>query len=241
MCDLEQIKEFYKQAFKYFDPEAEPPQINAEFYAYVGVNHTIRVRNGEVFVRLAELCQDAPPNFHKAMAFILVGKLRQKKIPLEALKIYRAFVKSSELQSKAHENKRQKGRKFISTFEGEVYDLKEIFDRLNNLYFQNSIQKPTLTWSQKKTFRILGHHDAAHETIVVSKSLDDRRVPPFVVDFVVFHEMLHIFHPTVYRNNRRYNHTPQFRADERKFVHFEDAEVWIEQNANNLKRKAKRM
>ncbi|MFN2392949.1 MAG: SprT-like domain-containing protein, partial [Pyrinomonadaceae bacterium] len=122
----------------------------------------------------------------------------------------------------------------------DVYDLHEIFNRLNQTYFQNSISKPTLTWSQRQTFRILGHHDSTHETIVISKSLDDKKVPPFVVEFVVFHEMLHIFHPTVHRNNRRYNHTRQFRLDEKKFIRFEEAENWIEQNVKNLKRKVRR-
>lgn len=240
MNDLEQIKIFYEQAFKFFDPKDTAPRINVEFYSYVGINNTIRVRSGEAFVRLSEICRDAPLLFQKALAFILVGKLRGKKIPPDALKIYRAFVQNSEIQAKAIENKRLKGRKFISASEGEFYNLEEIFDRLNHLYFQNSIQKPTLTWSQKKTFRMLGHHDSTHETIVVSKSLDDGRVPPFVVEFVVFHEMLHVFHPTVHRNHRRYNHTPQFRADERKFAYFDEAENWIEQNAGNLKRKARR-
>lgn len=239
MPDLSQIKNFYEQAFEFYDVKGKIPKINAEFYSYVGINHTIRVRNGEVFVRLSEICRDAPLIFQKALAFILVGKLRRKKVPREALEIYRAFVQNPETQAKAIENKRQNGRKIVSTSKGEVYNLEEIFNRLNDSYFQNSIRKPTLTWSQRKTFRILGHHDSTHETIVVSKSLDDKRVPLFVVEYIVFHEMLHIFHPTIHRCNRRYNHTPQFRADEKKFAYFDEAEDWIERNAGNLKRKAK--
>ncbi|HXH70477.1 MAG TPA: hypothetical protein VNI60_09125, partial [Pyrinomonadaceae bacterium] len=66
------------------------------------------------------------------------------------------------------------------------------------------------------------------------------KVPKFVVEFVVFHEMLHIFHPTTLRNGRRYNHTAQFRHDERKFAYFEEAENWIKRNVKNLKRRAKK-
>ena len=85
---------------------------------------------------------------------------------------------------------------------------------MNDLYFDNQIKKPTLTWSARTTFRRLGHHDAAHDTIVISKSLDDKKVPRFVVEFVVFHEMLHILHPAKIQNGRRYHHTPVFRRDE---------------------------
>jgi hypothetical protein len=81
---------------------------------------------------------------------------------------------------------------------GEVYDLDEIFDNMNFWFFGGKLAKPVLTWSVKKTYRILAHHDATHDTIVVSKSLDSRRVPRYIVEYIVYHEMLHIHHPTVH-------------------------------------------
>ncbi len=240
MPELKYIQNFYEEAFEVLDSKRQTPEVEVRFYPYIGINHTIRVRDGKVFVRLAELSESAPIEIHKALAFILVGKLLRKKIPPQTAKIYREFVKTQEIQAKAAENKRAKGRKVITSSKGEVYDLEKIFHRLNLVYFQNSISKPTLTWSARKTYRILGHHDATHETIVISKSLDNKKVPKFIVEFVVFHEMLHIFHPTTLHNGRRYNHTAQFRADEKKFAYFEEAENWIERNARNLKRQAKR-
>ena len=237
-AEVSQIKKFYEQAFQILDGKRELPEIEITFYPYVGINHTIRVRNGKVFVRLAELCQTAPMEIQRALAFILTAKLLRKKVSSVAAKTYRSYIK---IQSKATENKRARGRKIITTASGENYDLEEIFARLNLIYFQNKIDKPILTWSARKTFHILGHYDSTHETIVISKSLDNKKVPQFVVEFVVFHEMLHIFHPTVERNGRRYNHTPQFRMDEKKFIDFEKAESWIEKNARNFKiRKTKR-
>ena len=233
-------EKFYEEAFRLLDPKRELPEIEVEFYPYVGINHTIRVRNGKIFVRLAEICQFAPLEVQRALAFILVAKLLRKKVSPNASEVYRSYIKSREVQAKARDNKREKGRKIISSAAGEVYDLEEIFARINAHYFRNTIAKPTLTWSARQTYRILGHHDAAHETIVISKSLDDVKVPLHVVEFVVFHEMLHIFHPTERRDGRNYNHTPQFRRSEKKFTHYEQAENWIEQNARRLKIKSKK-
>jgi len=238
--NLSLIKKFYEEAFQLISGKNEMPEIEVAFYPYVGINHTIRLRNGVVFVRLAEICRDAPLEAQRALAFILVAKLRRRKVPPLANEIYRAFVQSCEMQNLARENKRAKGRKIITSAQGEAYDLEEIFARLNQTYFQDSIQKPTLSWSAQKTYRILGHHDAAHETIIISKSLDDVKVPRYVLEYVVFHEMLHIFHPTTHRNGRRYNHTPQFRLDERKFARFDEAENWIERNARHFKTASKR-
>ena len=234
------IKTFYEEAFRFFDGKRELPEIAVEFYPYIGINQTIRLRQGKIFVRLAELCRDAPMNFQRALAFVLTAKLLRKKVPTAATEVYRTYIKSLDMQAKARENKRAKGRKIVSSAIGETYDLEEIFARVNSTYFQNAIPKPTLTWSARQTYRILGHHDATHETIVISKSLDDKQVPLHVIEFVVFHEMLHIFHPTMNRDGRRYNHTPQFRRDEKKFAHYEQSEQWIEDNARRLKAKSKR-
>jgi predicted metal-dependent hydrolase len=239
-ADLTMLRKFYEEAFQTLDPERAAPDIEVRFYPYIGINHTIRLRGGKIFVRLAEICHIAPLNVQRALAFILVAKLLRKKVPPLAAQIYHSFVKSREIQAKAIENKLAKGRKITTSPKGEIYDLDEIFARLNKTYFRNSIKKPILSWSARKTYRILGHHDSTHQAIIISKSLDNAKVPAYVAEFVVFHEMLHIFHPTTLRDGRRYNHTPQFRRDEKKFARFTEAENWIEQNAGKLKRSVKR-
>jgi hypothetical protein len=236
---LAQIKSFYIAAFRIFDPPRPAPEIDVRFYPYIGINHTIRVREGKVFVRIAELCREMPAPEQQALALILVAKLLRRPVPPPARELYASFIKTREVRESAVANKRARGKKMITSPRGEVYDLDEIFARLNAAYFKNTLPKPTLSWSARKTYRILGHHDSTHETVVVSKSLDDRKVPRYVVEFVVFHEMLHIFHPTEHRDGRRYNHTPEFRRNERRFRYFEEADGWIERNVKHLKRRAK--
>lgn len=235
--NLEQIKKFYEEAFQTFDNKHDLPEIEVSFYPYIGINHTIRVRNGKIFVRIAEICRAMPLNEQKALAYILIAKLLCKKVPPAAREIYSNFIKNEEIRAQATENKRTKGKKIITSAQGEVYDLDEIFDDINEIYFRDAIPKPVLSWSSGKTYRILGHHDSTHQTIIISKSLDDKKVPRFVVEYVVFHEMLHIFHPVEIRNGRRIVHSPQFKRNEKTFEYFEEAEKWIAQNARSLKQK----
>lgn len=238
--DLELIRDYYSEAFQIYDKNRIVPNIDVRFYPYVGINHTIRVRNGEVFVRISEICRDMPAESHRGLAYILVSKLYRRKAPAAARSAYTNFIKTHEIRERATENKRSRGRKVITSHAGEVYDLDEIFGRLNALHFRGELPKPVLTWSARRTYRILGHHDATHQTVVISKSLDSMDVPKYVVDYVVFHEMLHIHHPTVHHNGRRYNHTPAFRRDEQKFDHYQAAEDWIERNVKRLRRSVKR-
>ncbi|MEO7673315.1 MAG: SprT-like domain-containing protein [Pyrinomonadaceae bacterium] len=238
--DMSEIREQYREAFRAMDKNRQAPEIDVRFYPYIGINHTIRVRDGKMFVRIAEICREMPPVGQQALAYILVAKLLRKRVPKNARDVYSSFIKTAEMREQATENKRSRGRKVVTTDKGQFFDLSAIFDDMNRVHFRGSIPKPVLTWSARKTFRILGHHDATHDTIVVSKSLDARDVPQYVVEYIVFHEMLHIHHPTVHHNGRRYNHTPAFRRDEEKFAYFEQAETWIERNVRKLKRNARK-
>ena len=234
------IRGQYEEAFRALGRKRRLPEIDVCFYPYIGIHHTIRIRDGRVFVRISEICREMPRAAHQALAFILVAKLLRKKIPVEAHEIYSNFIKRQEVREQATQNRRIRGRKIVTSDKGAVYDLMEIFKDLNRDYFRNSVTKPVLTWSVRKTYRILGHHDSTHETIVISKSLDSPEVPKYVVEYVVFHEMLHIHHPTQHRDGRRYNHTPAFRRDEQKFAYYDDAERWIERNVRKLKRNARK-
>jgi hypothetical protein len=234
------IRKLYGEAFGIYDKERKTPEIDVTFYPYVGINHTIRVRNGKVYVRIAEICSNMPLDAHRGLARILVAKLYGRRPPKQANEVYAEYIKTREVREKAVENKRTKGRKVITSALGAVYDLDETFNLLNLRYFHGSLPKPILTWSTRKTYRILGHHDAAHDTIVISRSLDSGTVPRFVVEYIVFHEMLHVAHPTKHVNGRRYNHTTAFKRDEQKFKYYTEAEAWIERNVRKLEKDAKR-
>lgn len=237
---LKKLAGYYREAFRNYDRDRDPPKVEVSFYPYIGINHTIRIRNGRVYVRIADVCREMPSDGQKALAYILVSKLYRRRVPKMAREVYSSYASDAEIRERAAANKRVYGRKIVTTHKGEFFDLSKIFDRLNAEYFKRSLPKPTLTWSVRKTYRILGHHDATHDTIVVSRSLDTKDTPKFVVDYIVFHEMLHVKHPTVHQNGRRYNHTAAFRADEETFEHFEAAELWIERNVRKLKRNAKK-
>src|SRR5213075_2537728 len=91
------------------------------------------------------------------------------------------------------------------------------------------ISKPTITWSQRRTRSILGHHDHIYDSITISKTLDSTDVPEWFVEYILYHEMLHIKHPARLINGRRYYHTKAFRADEQRFPRYNEAQRWLDQ------------
>jgi hypothetical protein len=227
------LKRVFYDAFRQLDRDGtrlrpDVAAIEVGFYPYAGLHHTIRVRAGRVYVRLSDLFQTAPPEVIRALAFVLVARLLSRKAPRDHERIYRSYAFSPELLRASELARRQRGRKVISSAIGQVYDLERIFAKLNRRYFDGQIEKPVLTWSRRPAKSILGHHDAAHDTITISKTLDSREVPEWFVEYIVFHEMLHIKHPARIINGRRYYHTTAFRTEEKSFPRYRHAQEWLD-------------
>jgi predicted metal-dependent hydrolase len=72
-----------------------------------------------------------------------------------------------------------------------------------------------------------------HEAIVISRSLDRPDIPEFLIEYVLYHEMLHLKHQPRIVNGRRMYHTPAFRAEERRFERFEQAIALLDRIAEH--------
>ena len=225
------LKIHFAEAFRQITRQVDTPEIHIAFYPFAGLNHTIRFRRQSIYVRLSDIMRDAPPSVHRALAFILVGKLFNKRIGAEYQNLYRQYAYHPDVQRASDLAKQQRGRKHVSGSVGRQFNLDQLFARLNRRYFNGELPAVTLTWSARKSKRILGHHDYVHDTIVISRSLDNPDVPELLVEFVLYHEMLHIKHEPRVVNGRRIYHTPAFRAEEKRFVKFDEAMDWIEDMA----------
>jgi len=110
---------------------------------------------------------------------------------------------------------------------GRAHNLNEIFARVNAAYFGGLMPKPTLTWNRTLTARKFGHYQPGRDSVMISITLDDPEVPAFALDFVMYHELLHKKHRSMTVNRRRLSHSPAFRAEERQFAQYQEAERLI--------------
>jgi len=118
---------------------------------------------------------------------------------------------------------------------GSVHDLAESFERVNADYFDDKIAEPHLTWSNRSTKRKFGHYQWDTDTVMVSRTLDQDRVPEFVVDYVMYHELLHKKLGAQVVNSRRMVHTRSFHKEEAKFTKLDQAQKFL--NKISTKRK----
>jgi predicted metal-dependent hydrolase len=223
----ERLLPIFQETYRELRSSAEMPEIVVEFYSFANVNNTIRLRQGKLLVRLSDLLEGAPEAVIRAIAHILLAKMYRRPIERAQATRYRQYISSHAITGKAHLVRQMRGRKRLRSAQGFFYDLDAIFEDLNTRFFHGLLGRPRMSWSQAGTRSILGHYDPAHNVIIISRVFDHFSVPRCAVEYIVYHEMLHLKHPVKLRGSRRCVHSAEFRAEEELFPRLDDAKKFL--------------
>jgi len=224
---MSRLVELFEQAYRELRPRAPMPEFEVRYYRFANINNTIRLREGRLLVRLSDLLEGAPDPVLYAILHILIAKLYRKPVDAVQAARYRKHTGSQALAEKTHLIRQMRGRKRIAGPRGQHYDLDQVFDELNLRFFHGLMARPQMTWSGNHSLRSLGHYDPAHNTIVVSRVFDRPGVPRYAIDYLVYHEMLHLRHPVKLRGSRRLVHPAAFREDEKLFPQLAEAREFL--------------
>ena len=217
----------FEQEYRGVRPIASMPAFDIRFRRFTSLNTTIRLREGTLHVRLSDQLEHAPEAVHHSIAHILIAKLYRKPVNAAEADRYRRYVSSEAVTQVAQHIRQTRGRKRISTPVGRYYDLCEVFEAVNRRFFHGLMGRPTLTWSAHAARRMLGHYDAAHNTIVVSQVFDRADTPRYAIEYLLYHEMLHLKHPVRIKAGRRCVHSREFQAEERLFPELAEAREYL--------------
>ena len=217
----------FQQEYRALRPRAPMPPIEVRFRRFVSLNTTIRLREGTLKVNLSDLLEGAPETVIHAIAHILLAKLYKKPIEAAHNLRYKRFASSAAVSKQTEQIRSSRGAKRYFGPEGRYYNLEEVFDTLNLRFFGGLLGRPDLTWSEHHARRLLGHYDAAHNTIVVSRVFDRPSSPRYAIEYLLYHEMLHLKHPVKMRGLRRCVHSREFKAEEALFPQLAEAMAFI--------------
>ena len=126
--------------------------------------------------------------------------------------------------------------------EGEYFDLKAMFDKLNAEYFNGALRGYKIIWGRKrkqppKEYFVFGTIQEEDKMIRIHPLLDAPFVPTWFLEYVVYHEMLHAVVPEeIDRKGRRRVHTPEFYRRERQFHCYSRARRWEDENLDRFLR-----
>jgi hypothetical protein len=216
-------EEIFERAWRQVAPSSAPPEVEVLWRRSANAHSSARLSRGRLSVRLPDLLDAAPPEVLEALAVILLSKLHRLRTPEGPRRYYNLWMNRQEVRGRLQELRRARGFKQIRPARGRFHDLDAIFDDLNGRYFSGQLKRPVLGWSARASRTHHGHYDAAHNAIVISRSLDRQEAPKLVVDYILFHELLHTVHPVEFHGGMRRVHTKAFKEDERRFEKLQEA------------------
>jgi hypothetical protein len=175
--------------------DGRPPRFRVEFYPYSSLVLTIRRREDAVLVRFSDLLRRAPLSVLEGAAVLLLAHVYRRRPPKLLVKPYLEYARSGRTRERMNRMRRGRVRLASSGARGEHFDLHRLFEKLNARYFQGQLGRPHIGWS----------------------------VPQCAVEYVLYHEMLHVKHPTRRSGCTLVSHSREFREEEKRFPEFERA------------------
>jgi len=200
----------FQRMFTRIGCEGRPPHFHVEFYTYSSLVITLRRRGDVFYVRFSDL----------------------RRRPSRALvEPYMEYARSDRTRNRINHLRRGRVRPAQVSPRGEHHDLTTIFEQLNEKYFSRQLERPHIAWSSRAWRRQFGCYDPGPNQIVLNRRMDRPGVPQFVVEYVLYHEMLHVKHPTRRSGCSLISHSPEFRAEEKRYEHFRAARKFLDRLA----------
>jgi len=211
--------------------EGRPPHFHVEYYAYSSLVITLRRRGDVFYVRFSDLLRRAPLAVLEGAAALLLARVYRRRPRRELVKAYLEYARSDRTRSRINHLRRRRVRPAAASAQGEHHDLVTLFEQLNERYFARQLERPHIAWSSRTWRRQFGCYDPGPNQIVLNRRMDGPGVPQFVVEYVLYHEMLHVKHPTRRSGCSLISHSAEFRAEEKRYEHFGAARKFLDRLA----------
>lgn len=119
--------------------------------------------------------------------------------------------------------------------QGQTYNLHQLFNEVNDRYFNQELQLQ-ITWFSQPARRnrqrlVFGLFHDTLRLIKINRLLDTPKVPRYFVSYVIYHEMLHfVCPPEVDPSGCHRIHNPSFKQQESLYAEYQEAQEWLKQN-----------
>ncbi len=193
--------DFLKESFARLYPGKEFNYVGKVRYSmkFKNFNANIRLRGNMLVLSLSHSWKEVGDEIKIGLAQNLMLRLLGGKKHTMNIDLYNNFIK-----------------RLPNYIEKNNIDpvLESAFDNVNREYLFNGVEKPNLAWGNATTRR-LACYEYATDTITVSSFF--RNAGKEIMEYLIYHEMLHKKMQFYNKNGRAFYHTKEFRDAENKF------------------------
>jgi len=183
---------------------------------YKEYNAKITMTRNQIKLGMSKVWRGISRDIQKGLIQELLVRLFEKKINTIHMDLYSNFIKSLPkytTKTKTHPI------------------LEDSFNRVNSRFFNEKIEQPNLKIG--KGINQLGKYEYATDTVTISRILLDEQE---LLDYVMYHELLHKKHKFKAVAGRHRHHTGAFRRDERAYPNSERLEAELERHIRKHKK-----
>ncbi len=187
-----------EQAYKELFPEKEIPICSLEYSGRLKpFNGRIQVSGNSVKITMSKTWRGVLPEIQKGLfqeLLVRVFKVKKQTINME---LYHNFIRNLPriaIKKKTHPV------------------LEKSFERVNRLLFNGIMEQPNLKIG--KGINRLGTYEYTTDTVTISQILLEN---PELMDYVMYHELLHKKHQYKNHFGRCTHHSREFLQDEKRF------------------------
>ncbi|KMQ51234.1 hypothetical protein CHISP_1940 [Chitinispirillum alkaliphilum] len=198
---------------------------------------------GKRTLTLPAFFQSAPEEIKEALeAWALLPHFRPGKQKKEVLRFKRELeikIRSFSTEYACPQNKRSKDPSiYENNTQGVIYNLRDVFDTINKNHFDNQL-KSYVRWGKvnsKTSYQTTrsDHLGKSYNLITIAGIYNSKTVPEFVINGIMYHEMLHIKIPPYIKNGRRVVHGKEFRDAEKNMPMYNEWTEWEKNNMHKL-------
>lgn len=197
--------------------------VDLSFKATKEVSISWRVKGKRASIVLSDYLEDAPSVVKLELCESVLLRIRGKRGDMPA---YAAWVSEDGFTEKNRGTYLKRSKNLARTDAGTYRNLTDSLDRLLDLGLVNpsDISDSYFTWTARPNYSRVGYCSPMMRVVAVSCSLDSPDVPEKVLDYVVYHETLHLrqgFRPFSRSHDR------QFRMLEREYPDIEGCNAFL--------------
>ncbi len=172
-------------------------------------NSNIRLRGNKITLNLNLQWKDIDNEIKIGMIQTLLLKLLKTKKNTFNIELYHNFIKNIPILTPKTESDLTLGASF---------------QRVNQQFFSNQIELPNLIWGTDSRTKLASYN---FHRDVISVSTIFKTAPEKVLDYLMYHELLHKWQKFKHKNGRSFYHTSEFREAEREYPQQKEVEEEI--------------
>lgn len=203
--------------------------IKAEYVPFKEFKAIWTKRGEDVELQVTDYMKGASQSILDEFAECIFRRIMTKRSKEIYTQTMRDWLQSTEFVALNRQTYLKRSRNIAYTDKGMSYDLKESMSRLLAQGLVPELPNKYITWTKRPNVQRMGYCSVIMRVVAISSALDSEKVPEFVSDYVLYHELLHLNDGLKALGS---HHDSTFRLRERAYPRWREAEAVLKRVAS---------